>query len=756
MPRYWDKAANFFKDFVKSGFKNRFNPLSITDKAILDTPATEDEIKEAKNLPFLQAVGILSYPASNCKFEIRYAISIIGSRRVGWSAKQFGIAVKLFEYCLTTKEMGLMYSNGLDPHGKNILYSYGDANLRLPRPQGCRIGMMNSAAVSMTSKKHTRTSPATSSAEMKTAFDTSTDMLGLRNLLSELGNPQIKPTILYQDNTAAIQISNNRGSLGKASRAMDLETLTIRNRIEDHQIATQYCSTLNMIADIGTKALPEAQFVKLRDMMNGYAIVKAKYPDLSLPEYVYTQDENAVPMSYAMVVEMISQQPYYFDLQDNNNDGDEIEEEEEDADTDASDDDEGISHEIAMDTIEIDEEQIDAVDIPQSSSVEVDDLRSPDSMEIETIKAARLRRQSAPTLPRTWDEYYYASVLTNKYQDHPDFDNVSPRDFYNTVSLWPWSSRYGHMAPPGQQKVASALRKDTNLTWQIAYSDGFTFDELPDPRLYGIDETDLLSRVKEYKLREDNWKGYRSPTDYWTWMQIFEQENVQVIRDKHMATLREDPLMVIEANPVVGNLLFPGSMDSDPNHPTKRFEARQLFGDLYLQRTKLLAETMTQSEVQESIQWDDCSRPSPKLSWIRFERWQMYFWHRYDRLHQQPEYVPKYVNPEPLHDLQHEYRGMASWIGLNPITGHYQMLPNISHDIIPTGRTMFNMCIDATQWFLWKLWPTSGITTYPTEHAALKSDVPEIQNHLNRLRASNPTWGRSLLNIHDEGWGTNN
>ena len=68
-----------------------------------------------------------------------------------------------------------------------------------------------------------------------------------------------------------------------------------------------------------------------------------------------------------------------------------------------------------------------------------------------------------------------------------------------------------------------------------------------------------------------------------------------------------------------------GSMDRDPNHPTKRFEARQLFGDLYLQRAKLLAETMTQSEVQESVQWDDCSRPSPKSSWIRFERWQMYF-----------------------------------------------------------------------------------------------------------------------------------
>ncbi len=130
MPRYWDKAANFFKDFMKSGFRDRYNALSVTDEAILDTAATEDETKAAKHLPFLQALGILSYPASNCKFEIRYAISIIGSRRGGWSAKHFGIAVKLFEYCRTTKEMGLMYSNGLDPHGTNILYSFGDANLR--------------------------------------------------------------------------------------------------------------------------------------------------------------------------------------------------------------------------------------------------------------------------------------------------------------------------------------------------------------------------------------------------------------------------------------------------------------------------------------------------------------------------------------------------------------------------------------------------------------------------------------------------
>jgi hypothetical protein len=39
----------------------------------------------------------------------------------------------------------------------------------------------------------------------------------------------------------------------------------------------------------------------------------------------------------------------------------------------------------------------------------------------------------------------------------------------------------------------SAIRNDL----QLKYSDEYTFDELPAPRLYGIDEEDLLSRVKE-------------------------------------------------------------------------------------------------------------------------------------------------------------------------------------------------------------------------------------------------------------------
>jgi hypothetical protein len=99
--------------------------------------------------------------------------------------------------------------------------------------------MMNGAAVSFVSKMQTLTAPSSTWAESVTLFDCSTDVMGIRNLLSELGHLQESPTTIYQDNKSAIQIANNRGSLGKNSRAMDLKTLTIRNRIEDHFVETQ-------------------------------------------------------------------------------------------------------------------------------------------------------------------------------------------------------------------------------------------------------------------------------------------------------------------------------------------------------------------------------------------------------------------------------------------------------------------------------------------------------------------------------------
>ena len=73
---------------------------------------------------------------------------------------------------------------------------------------------------------------------------------------------------------------------------MDLQTLSIRNRIEDNQVFPIYTHTTTMLADMGSKALPEMPFIKFRDVMNGYALVKAHHPDKALPDYVYNVSKD--------------------------------------------------------------------------------------------------------------------------------------------------------------------------------------------------------------------------------------------------------------------------------------------------------------------------------------------------------------------------------------------------------------------------------------------------------------------------------
>jgi hypothetical protein len=166
--------------------------------------------------------------------------------------------------------MGLLYHGNGEEEETNELVAYADASFTVPRSQGCRIVMMNGAAISLTSKRHTTTDDSTAAAELTECYLCACDIEGYRNLMAELGLEQLEPTTIWQDNQAAIQIAMNRGALAKKSRAMDLKVLTLRNKVEDMKCVPIYLKTSEMIADIGTKALDPKLFCYLRDKLCGY------------------------------------------------------------------------------------------------------------------------------------------------------------------------------------------------------------------------------------------------------------------------------------------------------------------------------------------------------------------------------------------------------------------------------------------------------------------------------------------------------
>ena len=80
----------------------------------------------------------------------------------------------------------------------------------------------------------------------------------------------------------------------------------IRNRIEDHLVQVDFIETKYQVADQGTKALGENPFVRLRDSMNGYAIVKAAYPNKLMPDLMFELEGNGKRGSQDMINAMVA------------------------------------------------------------------------------------------------------------------------------------------------------------------------------------------------------------------------------------------------------------------------------------------------------------------------------------------------------------------------------------------------------------------------------------------------------------------
>ena len=272
---YWEKAVERFAEFLPiDKVKERRVPLSAMDEKMLTEP-TEEEMKEAEHLPYPNLLGVVQYPSSFTKPEMRFAMSVLSRHRTKWGKKHFVILLKSLEYGYSTRTKGIIYTGNLRKEDLNILVAYADSSLSIPRSQGCRMVIMNGAVISFTSKRHSTTDDSTAAAELTEQHLCACDVEGLRNLMKEVGLEQLEPTKIFQDNQAAIHIANNRGALAKKTRAMDMRTLTVRNKVEDMKVIPIYCETIHMLADIGTKALEPARFEILRDIMTGYAVLEA-------------------------------------------------------------------------------------------------------------------------------------------------------------------------------------------------------------------------------------------------------------------------------------------------------------------------------------------------------------------------------------------------------------------------------------------------------------------------------------------------
>ena len=112
--------------------------------------------------------------------------------------------------------------------------------------------MMSGAAVSWKSRKQTCVALSTAEAEYVALAGAIQEATWMRQLLDDLHNGQVEPTVILEDNQSAICIAQNPQYHSK-TKHIDIKYHYVREKVSDSTVELRYCPTSEMIADVLTK-----------------------------------------------------------------------------------------------------------------------------------------------------------------------------------------------------------------------------------------------------------------------------------------------------------------------------------------------------------------------------------------------------------------------------------------------------------------------------------------------------------------------
>ncbi len=339
-----------------------------------------------------------------------------------------------------------------------------------------------------------------------------------------------------------------------------------------------------MLADMGSKALPEFPFTSFRDTMNGYALVRARFPDKVMSPYIYEIEDERIkdlckatdkyeaaiimqpeanprnhwphqPRNQLKSVQAMIMQFTYHEADDENHDTECDTEEEED--------------EVNSD---------DGMDENPEGHVNDGEVIIP----LPAPLALHHPIPIGPTPPLEED-------LELEFNDNPF-------EFNHKWTLY-------RAFPEYKEPV-------------------FELDNLPDPRLYNIDVAQLhaFARLSSFDASYENYLVHVEK-DYFA--KIVSENlcvNTDLLVDEHLHNLMQGYFK--KSNPI---MFFPPVLSANEKQRKKQIH-RALNTYVITLDTHIKSKTM-----YDSLDNIHCGigtgEPSPKLSWLRWIRWRRYFIH---------------------------------------------------------------------------------------------------------------------------------
>ena len=248
-------------------------PMATSVKLSADqSPSTALEGLEMKDFNFQSLIGVLQWIMLCVRPDIAFALSAVARFSANPGIAHWNAAVNIVRYLKGTPTLGITFHSGL-PSLLHHAYADADwANFDIDgrRSQTGNIEMLSGGPIFWRSRVQKSVALSSTEAEYVSLTDMAKAIIPTKSTLVELfmEAADAPPTIIYQDNESTIRLAMY-STLHERTRHIDIRRHFIRELVEDKRVALGNKDTSDMVADMGTKALPHAPLVKCRNVGMG-------------------------------------------------------------------------------------------------------------------------------------------------------------------------------------------------------------------------------------------------------------------------------------------------------------------------------------------------------------------------------------------------------------------------------------------------------------------------------------------------------
>jgi hypothetical protein len=216
-------------------------------------------------IPYRRLIGRLHYLVHGTRPDIASAVRYLSSYVGRYTYTHWQQAKYVLAYLKSTVNYGLVYEAS---NNEVKLDAYSDANHAEDKTDRKSVAgsvvLMANATVLFDCVKEDIVAQSSTEAEYCSAAMACKSIMWARELLDELGYPQLEATTLHVDNTAAIALTQNPENHRK-TKHIGMRYHLIRDLVEKEEIEVTYINTNEQIADFLTKPLSRTKFEYFRE-----------------------------------------------------------------------------------------------------------------------------------------------------------------------------------------------------------------------------------------------------------------------------------------------------------------------------------------------------------------------------------------------------------------------------------------------------------------------------------------------------------